>query len=155
LMDAEAWRWVWLGVAGACAVGELAVPGTFFVLSFAVGAVIAAALAFLDVSVGAQWAAFVASSGTALLLLAPLARRLAQQESDEPQEGATRWVGRVGVVVEEIPGSPHSTGQVRVERDLWRAETDAGELIPVDARVEVLAVRGTRLVVAPVRASTS
>jgi membrane protein implicated in regulation of membrane protease activity len=154
-MDADAWRWIWLGVAGACTIGELAVPGTFFVLSFAVGALAAALLAFLDVSVGIQWVLFIGGSTAALLLLAPLGRRLAQQVGDEPHEGATRWVGRIGVVTQEIPADPHSTGQVRVERDVWRAETDAGAVIPTDSRVEVLAVRGTRLVVAPVHDSTS
>jgi membrane protein implicated in regulation of membrane protease activity len=149
-VDADTWRWVWLAVAGACALGELAVPGTFFVLSFAVGAVLAAIAAFADGSLGLQWVLFVAGSAGALALLVPLGRRLAQQEGDEAQEGATRWVGRVGVVTQEIPDSPHSTGRVRVERDEWRAETDGPELIPVGAQVEVLAVRGTRLVVAPV-----
>jgi membrane protein implicated in regulation of membrane protease activity len=150
-MDADTWRWIWLGLAGACAVGELAVPGTFFVLSFALGAVIAAVVAFLDGSAGLQWALFVGGSATALALLVPLGRRLAQQEGDEAQEGATRWVGRVGVVVEEIPGAPHATGRVRVERDDWRAETDGHEPIPLGTQIEVLAVRGTRLVVAPTR----
>jgi membrane protein implicated in regulation of membrane protease activity len=148
-MDADTWRWIWLGVAGACAVGELAVPGTFFVLSFAVGAVVAAVVAFLDASAGLQWALFVGVSAASLVLLVPLGRRLASHEGDEAQEGATRWVGRVGVVIEEIPGGPHATGRVRVERDEWRAETDDHVSIPLGAQIEVLAVRGTRLVVAP------
>jgi membrane protein implicated in regulation of membrane protease activity len=150
-MDAETWRWIWLGVTGACALGELAVPGTFFVLSFAVGALLATIAAFADTSLGLQWVLFVGGSVGALAMLVPVGRRLARHEGDEAHEGATRWVGRVGVVIEEIPESPHSTGRVRVERDEWRAETDGGDLIPVGAQVEVLAVRGTRLVVAPVR----
>ncbi|HUV10262.1 MAG TPA: NfeD family protein [Acidimicrobiia bacterium] len=144
----ETWRWIWLVLAGALALGELALPGTFFLLSFAIGAAAAAIVAFLDGSLGLQWVLFVVGSGAALALLVPLGRRLARHEGDEAQEGATRWVGRLGVVLEEIPGDPHGTGRVRVERDEWRAETDATESIPTGTQIEVLSVRGTRLVVA-------
>jgi membrane protein implicated in regulation of membrane protease activity len=148
-MDDDAWRWVWLGLTVAFAVGELAIPGTFFVLSFAVGAAVAAVVAFLDGSVGLQWALFAACSAGALALLVPLGRRLARDEGDEAQEGATRWVGRRGVVTEDIPGDPHATGRVRVERDVWRAETDGAAHIPAGTQIEVIGVRGTRLVVVP------
>ncbi|MEX0665591.1 MAG: NfeD family protein [Acidimicrobiia bacterium] len=154
-MDIETWRWIWLGLVVVFAVGELAVPGTFFVLSFAVGALLATIAAFLDASVGLQWAFALVGSAGALALLAPLGRRLARQPSHEAQEGATRWVGRAGMVIEEIPGEPHATGRVRVERDEWRAETDGNEVIPLGAAIEVIAVRGTRLVVVPARTSES
>ncbi len=155
VVDAETWRWIWLGLAVACAAGELAVPGTFFVLSFAIGATVACVSAFLDASVALQWVLFVGVSAGALALLAPLGRRLARHQGDEAQEGATRWVGRVGVVIEEIPEAPHATGRVRVERDEWRAETDEAVQIPVGAQVKVLSVRGTRLVVVPDQSITS
>jgi membrane protein implicated in regulation of membrane protease activity len=145
----DTWQWIWLATAVFCALGELAAPGTFFVLSFALGAVLAFAAALLDASLAVQWVAFVAGSGVALVLLVPFGRRMARQESDEAQEGATRWVGRIGVVLDEIPAAHNDTGRVRVERDTWRAETDSSEAIPQGSEVEVIAVRGTRLVVVP------
>ena len=45
------------------------------------------------------------------------------------------------------PGSPET--QSLTERAEWRAQTDAGTAIPTGAEVEVISVRGTRLVVAP------
>lgn len=154
-MDGDDWRWIWLGLTVAFAVGELAIPGTFFVLSFAVGAGIATIAAFLDGSTGLQWALFVGFSTLAILLLVPLGRRLAKSEGPEAQEGATRWVGRVAIVTEEIPASPHATGRVRVERDEWRAEFDGDDGIANGTRVKVVAVRGTRLVVAPLESNES
>jgi membrane protein implicated in regulation of membrane protease activity len=145
----DTWQWIWLATAVVCALGELAAPGTFFVLSFALGAILAFLGALLDASLAAQWLLFVGGSGIALALLVPLGRRLARQEPEEAQEGATRWIGRVGVVLDEIPAAHNDTGKVRVERDTWRAETDASEAIPPGAEVEVIAVRGTRLVVVP------
>ena len=147
-MDSEVWRWIWLAVAAGCAVGELAVPGTFVVLSFAAGAAIAAIAAFLDAALALQWGLFVAGSGLALSALIPVGRRLAHAESDEAHEGSTRWIGRVAIVLEEIPAGPDATGKVRVERDEWRAQTDSAEALPEGTEVEVLGVRGTRLVVA-------
>lgn len=152
-MDPETWRWIWLGAAVALAIGELAVPGTFFLVSFAVGAGAAALVAFLDGGLVLQWVCFVAVSAAALALLVPLGRRLARHDGDEAQEGSTRWIGRIAVVLEEIPGEAHATGRVRVERDEWRAETDSDDPIPLGTEVEVLAVRGTRLVVTPAHAS--
>jgi membrane protein implicated in regulation of membrane protease activity len=148
-MDPETWRWIWLGAAVALAIGELAAPGTFFLLSFAIGAATAALVAFLDGSGALQWIVFVVVSAGTVALLVPFGRRLERDQGDERQEGSTRWVGRVGVVLEEIPAAPHATGRVRVERDEWRAETDDDAPITIGSEVEVIGVRGTRLVVAP------
>jgi membrane protein implicated in regulation of membrane protease activity len=148
-MDAGDWVWIWLAAMLVFALGELAVAGTFFLVSFAGGAALAALVALLGGSVGLQWLVFVVGSGVGLLFLAPLGRRLANTDGDEAQEGANRWIGRVAVVLEDIPAGAHATGRVRVERDEWRAETDAGVAIPAGEHVEVLSVRGTRLVVAP------
>ena len=150
-MDAGDWVWIWLGVAVAFAILELVTPFFFFMISFAVGAALAALAALLDTGLGAQWALFLVGSGVALAVLVPVGRRLAhaEPEGDETPEGAARWVGRVAIVLEAIPAGPHATGLVRLERGKWRAETDGEAGIPVDAEVEVIAVRGTRLVVAP------
>ena len=149
-MDAGDWLWVWIGAAIGLAFLELVTPFLFFMISFAVGAGVAAMAAVLDASVALQWGVFLAGSAAALLLLVPIGRRLATAESDEAHEGATRQIGRVAVVLEEIPGSGRDTGLVRLERQQWRAETDADGPISPGAQVEVISVRGTRLVVAPV-----
>ena len=145
------WLWIWLGIAVAFSFLELVTPFLFFMISFAAGAILAALAALLDVDVGLQWGLFLVGSAVALAVLVPVGRRIAhaEPEGDEIPEGAGRWIGRTAVVLEEIPAGPHATGLVRLERGKWRAETDAEDSIPVDAEVEVLAVRGTRLVVAP------
>jgi len=120
-------------------------------ISFAAGAALAAVAALLDASVALQWGVFVLGSAAALLVLVPIGRRLAASESDEAHEGATRQVGRVAVVLEDIPAGTHDTGLVRLERQQWSAETDDDVAIAKGTEVEVIAVRGTRLVVAPVR----
>jgi membrane protein implicated in regulation of membrane protease activity len=148
-LESADWLWVWIGAAIVLAFAELVTPVLFFMISFAAGATLAAVVAALDGGVGAQWAAFVVASGAALAVLVPIGRRLSHREGDEAQEGATRWVGRTAVVLEDIPAGPNSVGLVRLDRARWRAETDGDGPIAAGTSVEVLAVRGTRLVVAP------
>ena len=43
----EDWRWVWIIATAVFAIGELTSPGSFFMLPFAIGALVATVLAFL------------------------------------------------------------------------------------------------------------
>lgn len=149
LNDAESWRWIWLVATVVLALGEVVVPGTFFMISFAGGAAIAAAAAFLGAAIPLQWLAFVAGSGGFLALLVPLGRRL-NRDTGHARVGATRWEGRTGVVLGSIPAGPHETGLVRVEREQWRAESADGREVAEGTTVRVLRVDGTRLIVEPV-----
>lgn len=146
-MEPETWRWIWLAFAVGFVVGEIYTSGALFLLPFGVGAAVAAALAFLDVSLGWQWAAFFAVSIATLAALRPLARRLEMQTPMQTGVGSTRWVGRVGLVVADIPGGPSASGTVRVDREDWRAESADGAGIAEGTTVQVVGVAGTRLVV--------
>ena len=145
--EPENWRWFWLVATVFFAVSELAVPGTFFMLSFAAGALVACILAFADVGVGLEWAAFVVVSAVALAALVPIGRRINAKQVEGGKVGSTRLNGRRAVVLQEIPSGPHSTGLVRVEREEWRAESVDGAPIDTGATVVVLRVDGTRLIV--------
>ena len=145
----EFWRWVWLAAAFLFIAGEMATAGTFFLLPFGIGAVLATALAFLDVDVGLQWLAFLLGSGASFAVLYPIGRRL---DRDQPQEGigSKRMIGEHGVVLEEIPAGPTHVGLVRVGRAEWRAQSVDGSAVPEGATVRVVEITGTRLVVWPV-----
>jgi membrane protein implicated in regulation of membrane protease activity len=82
-------------------------------------------------------------------VVVPIGRRMARAGGDDDQQGATRQVGRVALVLRDIPADGHDSGLVRLERAEWRAETDAAHPITAGQQVEVISVRGTRLVVAP------
>lgn len=147
MIDSEVWRWIWLSAMVLFALAELAAPGTFFLLSFAAGALLAALGAFLGASVTLQWILFVGGSAAALALLVPLGRRLDRAKADATTEGANRWIGRKATVLEAIPGGVHETGRVRIEREEWRAEHEGGSPVAVGETVTVVRVDGTRLVV--------
>jgi membrane protein implicated in regulation of membrane protease activity len=144
----ETWRWLWLMATFIFAIGEMASPGSFFLLPFALGALAATGLAFADVGVGVGWIAFVAVSVATLVAFRPLARRLDLLD-DDLGIGSRRLIGQTARVLQEIPGHGE-LGLVRVHREEWRAESMDGGAIPLGAAVRVADVEGTRVIVSQV-----
>lgn len=142
--EPEQWRWIWLGAAVLFGIGEMATPGAFFLAPFAVGAVVAAALAFGNVPIAGEWAAFVGVSVAALVALRPLARRL-DRSGGSDGIGSRRLIGRGGVVLHEI--RPGQLGVVRVDQEEWRAEAVGGGSIAAGTLVKISEVEGTRVLV--------
>jgi len=142
----DEWRWVWIIATAVFAVGEMATPGSFFLAPFAIGAFVAAILAFADVSVTVEWAVFLIVSIAALAALRPVARRLDLNAVDHGV-GSRRLVGTRATVLKAIPGDDE-LGLVRLDREQWRAQSTDGTPIPVGATVRVADVQGTRVMVA-------
>lgn len=141
-MDAELWRWVWVGLAVFLSIAEIFTAG-FFLLPFGIGAAAAALLAWLNAALVVQWLVFIVVSVVALWGLQRFVRR--QDVTDLLNIGANRYLQRQAVVLETV--DPRAgTGRVRVETEEWRA-TSEGELIEAGSDVVVTGVQGARLVV--------
>lgn len=143
--EPETWRWIWLIAVVVFGVGEMAVAGSFFLAPFAIGAGVAAILAFAGVALGIEWAAFLSVSVGSFLALRPIAKRL---DLDGPVLGigSHRQIGQTARVIETIDGTT-DLGSVMLGAEHWRAESTDGLQIPVGASVSVVEVRGTRLLV--------
>jgi membrane protein implicated in regulation of membrane protease activity len=144
----EDWRWVWIIATAVFAIGELTSPGSFFMLPFAIGALVATVLAFLDVDIVIEWLAFVGVSLAVFAALRPVARRL-NRSVDDTGIGSRRLLGHAAVVLREIPAGG-DVGLVRVDREEWRAQSTDGSGIPIGTAVRVADVQGTRVIVAAV-----
>ena len=144
MMDNEVWRWVWTGLALLMGLGEIVTAG-FFLLPFAIGAGLAAIAAWTGVSDIVQWLLFFVGTGLSFLYVRRFMR--AQDEDQTLVVGPGRYVGMEALVLQTIDTGAN-TGLIRVEAEEWRAVTD-GEPIAEGRRVEVVALRGTRLVVRP------
>lgn len=144
--EPETWRWIWLVTATVFTLGEMASAGSFFLAPFALGAAVAAVLAFTGVGLPIEWVAFVGVSVATFAGLRPLARRL---DTGEPTNGigAKRLIGEAATVLQDIPAGAHELGLVRVHREEWRAETIDGSPVAAGTIVHVVEQRGTRLVV--------
>ena len=140
-VDTEVWRWLWTILAVVLGIGEIFTAG-FFLLPFAIGAAAAAILAWIGAAVIAQWLVFF---GVSIFALAYLRKYIVRQdEGDQPRVGANRWVGEMGMVLEDI--DPHTgAGLVRILNEEWRAK--AHTPIETGTRIVVTEVKGTRLLV--------
>jgi membrane protein implicated in regulation of membrane protease activity len=144
----EDWRWVWIIATAVFAIGELTSPGSFFMLPFAIGALVATVLAFLGVDIVIEWLVFVGVSLAVLAALRPVAHRL-NRSVDDTGVGSRRLLGQAAVVLREIPPGG-DVGLVRVDREEWRAQSTDGSAIPIGTAVRVADVQGTRVIVAVV-----
>ncbi len=136
---------IFIGLAATLGIGELLLTGTFFLLPFAVGAVLAAFASLISPWLGVV--VFLVGSTAAFFALKPLARRLDDSTPNPAGVGANRLVGEAGVVLEQIPGGPSQTGLVRIGREKWRAEASGDAGIGVGQSINVLEVVGTRVIV--------
>ena len=152
LDSADTWRWIWMVAATVMIVAEIVTPAAFVFLPFAIGAFVAALIAFAGASVAVEWTAFAVLSVVIFAGLWPLGRRLERTAGGGvlPGVGANRMIGKQAVVLEAIGGPAHDTGLVQVEREKWRAESLTGDAIPAGAIALIARVDGARLVVSPV-----
>jgi membrane protein implicated in regulation of membrane protease activity len=144
-MPASVW-WVWMILAAICIIGEIFTAG-FFLLWFGIGALVAGLLALLGLGAGWQWAAFVVVSGVLFVVSRRFAERFTKKQP--PGIGADRFIGKRGVVLEEIDNAKN-TGRVRIDKEEWRADSDTDTVISVGSRVQVTRLDGTHMVVKPI-----
>lgn len=142
------WAGIYLAVAAAFGVGEILMPGSFFLVPFAAGGVAAAVVSLLGLPVIVSFPVFLAVAFLVFLGLRPLARRLEADTPDVAGIGSNRLVGTTGTVLSAI-AEHGEAGMVRVGGEEWRADTTDQTPIATGSRVRVVAVRGTRLVVEP------
>jgi membrane protein implicated in regulation of membrane protease activity len=134
---------VWFIFAAIFIIGEIFTAG-FFLACFGIGAIVSGVLAMMEINTIWQWASFVVVSG----ILFAVSRRFAEKFSKKqpPGIGADRFIGKEGIVLEEIDNSKN-TGSVRIDKELWRADSDSGETIKKGERIVVVKLDGTHVVV--------
>lgn len=138
----EDWlSWAWVVVAILLTIAEIFTVG-FFLISFGVGAAVAAVAAFLGFSPLVQFITFVVASGVTLVLLRPFANRVTNPNATPV--GIDRLVGLQGIVLETIDPAQGS-GVVRVDHEAWSADSVDGVPYAVGTTVQVVAIAGTHL----------
>ncbi len=146
-MNTDIYFWGWLILALVFFVGELLTVG-FFLVAFGIGAVLAALAAIFGLSIVWQLIIFIVASLLVVLSLRRFADRVSPV-NQPAQVGIDRVLGKKAVVIEPIDAI-NGTGIVRVDAEEWRAIPENEALIiPEKSAVEVLSVKGTRLVVRP------
>lgn len=133
-LTANLWQ-LWIVIAVACLILELS-SGTFYILCFAVGAVVAA-LAYPLGGFVFQVIVFAVVSAVSIFLVRPFAMRYLHENKPMPVSNADAIIGRVGRVSETIIAGRF--GRVAIDGDDWKAQASAvQEDIPVGTLVKVL-----------------
>ena len=145
----EVWGIIWLVVAAAFGAGEIAIAGSFFLMPFAIGALLAAVASLLGAPILVGWLLFLVGTGGSFLALKPLAAKLDAQLPNPTGFGANRLIGADGVVIMAIPGGLAEAGRVKVSGEEWLATGANGMGVAVGTPVTITAVEGTRVVVQP------
>ena len=139
---------LWAIVAALTFAGEL-LTVSFFLLFFALGAVVGLVLAFLGFGITAQVIGFIAASILSMVVLRPaLLNRLALVGS-EPYVGPGKIEGKKAVVTHPI--EPGESGMVRVGNgEFWTARTMyTSERLESGVRVRILDTDGLTALVEP------
>lgn len=116
-------------------------------LWFAVGAVASAIVAVFTDDLIIQLAVFSLLSIICIIATRPLAKHLKSKGGDVPTN-CDRYIGTVADVIVNIDNT-EAVGQVKAEGSVWSAKSETGTIIPVGTKVQVKAIEGVKMVVAP------
>jgi membrane protein implicated in regulation of membrane protease activity len=139
--------WIlWLVAAAVLGIGEMH-QGGLYLLPFALGAALAAALSLAGVGTLLAAIVFVLASAIVVGTLRPVARRH-RRLPPAIRTGAAALVGKRAMVLERI-ANDEGVGCVRIEGgEVWTARSyDEDEVIDVGERVEVVEIRGATALV--------
>jgi membrane protein implicated in regulation of membrane protease activity len=139
--------WIlWLVAAGLLGIGEMH-SGGLYLLPFAIGAALAAAVSLLGAGALLSGIMFVAASVVVLGALRPVAHR--HRRLPPPiRTGAAALIGRRAMVLERI-ANDEGVGCVRIEGgEVWTARSYAeDDVIEAGERVEVVEIKGATALV--------
>lgn len=148
--ESATWAAIWLAAAAAFGIGEILIAGSFFLLPFAAGAIVASVVSLTGVHFLLTWLVFLLVSAGSFFAMRPFARRLDQNAPEVAGIGANRLSGASGVVIAPISATPGDAGLVKIGTEEWRADSREGVALSAGTKIRVTEVQGTRLMVEPV-----
>ncbi len=141
---------LWAVVAVACLITEL-VSGGFYIICFAIGAVVAAVVS-PAAGLGWQVLAFIVASALSIFLVRPFALRYLHSNKPAPVSNADAIIGRTGRVSETIKAGHY--GRVAIDGDDWKAQATTTDTdIAAGQRVKVVSRDSLIIDVVPADAS--
>lgn len=134
---------VWLILAGIFFVAEMATVG-FLVFWLGVGALLAMIVSFFTTNIVIQTSVFIVSSIILLFATKPLVKKFIDVEPTKTN--AFSILGKKALVIKTIDPIK-STGQIKINGEVWSAETENGEIVSEGSEVEILEIKGVKTIV--------
>jgi len=138
----------WLIAAGVFFIAEIATMG-FLVFWLGVGSLFAMIVSFFTDNLVVQTAVFVISSIILLLTTKPFVNKFVNKKKSV-KTNCYSLIGDEGIVTEDI-NTLESTGQVKVNGEVWSATCDDDLTISKGSAIKVVKVNGVKLFVKPIK----
>ena len=139
--------YIWLILAGVFVIGEVITSG-FLIFWLGIASLIAMAVSFVTDNIIIQTTVFLISSVILILATKPLVKKFAKVETTKTN--AFSLIDKKGIVTKDI-SSINSTGQVKVEGELWSATGENDIEIPKGTEVKIKEIKGVKLIVTPIK----
>ena len=137
----------WLIASGIFFIAEIITVG-FLIFWLGIGALITMIVSFFTSNLIIQTTVFVISSTILIFATRPLINKFANTKTTSTN--AFSLVGKKGIVTQNID-SIRGTGQIKVQGELWSAISKDSDIIPKNTEVEILSIKGVKLIVTAVR----
>lgn len=139
--------YIWLILAGVFVIGEVLTAG-FLIFWLGIASLIAMGVSFITDNIIIQTTVFLISSVILILATKPLVKKFAKVETTKTN--AFSLIDKKGIVTKDI-SSINSTGQVKVEGELWSATGENDIEIPKGTEVKIKEIKGVKLIVTPIK----
>lgn len=133
----------WLIVAGLFFVGEIFTLG-FLIFWFGIGALFAMIVSFFTTNIIIQTTVFLITSTIFILATKPLVKKFVDVK--KTNTNVFYIIGKKALVIKDIEPI-HSSGQIKLNGEVWSAETENDEIIKEGSEVEVLKINGVKAIV--------
>lgn len=133
----------WLIVAGLFFVGEIFTLG-FLIFWFGIGALFAMIVSFFTTNIIIQTTVFLITSTIFILATKPLVKKFVDVK--KTNTNVFSIIGKKALVIKDIDPI-HSSGQIKLNGEVWSAETKNDEIIKKGSEVEVLKINGVKAIV--------
>ena len=134
---------VWLIIAGLFFVGEIATVG-FLIFWFGIGALIAMIVSFFTSNIIIQTTIFVISSTILIFATKPFVKKFADVK--KTNTNVYSIIGKKALVIKTIDPI-HSVGQIKINGEVWTAESENNQVIDEGSEVEILEIKGVKAIV--------
>ena len=133
----------WLIIAGLFFVGEIFTLG-FLIFWFGIGALFAMIVSFFTTNIIIQTTVFLVTSTIFILATKPLVKKFVDVK--KTNTNVFSIIGKKALVIKDIDPI-HSSGQIKLNGEVWSAETENDEIIKEGSEVEVLKINGVKAIV--------
>lgn len=139
--------YIWLIFAGIFLIVEAMTAG-FLIFWLSIGALLTMIVSFFTSNILIQTSVFVISSVVLIFATKPFVKKFTDIRTVKTNVYSV--VGKIGIVTSDI-NSIEGSGQIKVDGELWSAIGKDDINIPKGTEIEILEIKGVKVIVSPTK----